>query len=68
MDSYLDSIDQAVTSLQAHPSLGTDASWSGKKNLRRLVTSQGYSIFYELDSLENPAKVKIISIVRGQEG
>jgi plasmid stabilization system protein ParE len=64
MDSYLESIDHALTIIGANPLIGTDASGMENRYLRRFVTSQGYSIFYEIYSLEHPLKVKIISVVR----
>jgi plasmid stabilization system protein ParE len=65
--SYLNDIQNAITNISNHPLAGTDYPSPVSKNLKRLVTGNGYSIFYELDSVVSPTRAKIISVVRGQE-
>lgn len=64
--SYLNDIQNAIDNISKHPHVGTESPSTVRKNLRRLVTGHGYSIFYELDSAEKPSKAKVISIIRGQ--
>ena len=65
--SYLNDIQNAIANISHHPSIGTDYPSSVRKNLKRLVTGLGYSISYELDSVDKPAKAKIVAIIRGQK-
>ena len=66
VDSYLENIDHAVEVISWNPLIGTEVIHTLRINLRRFVTSQGYSVFYELDSLINPRRARIVSVVRGQ--
>lgn len=65
--TYLNDIQNSIDNISKHPFIGADFATSNKVNLKRLVTGLGYSIFYEVDSLADPNKIKIVSIVRGQK-
>ncbi len=66
VQTYLAEIQAAENRIAAHPKIGTDFK-SPRKRLKRLVTSSGYSVFYQLDDLEKPTYATIVSIVRGQQ-
>lgn len=63
--SYLNDIQNAVANIANHPLIGTDFQSPTRQNMRRLVTGGGYSVFYILDSVDQPTRAKIISVVRG---
>lgn len=65
--SYLNDIENAVSNISAHPQVGTSFSSPGRPNLRRLVSGGGYSVFYNLDSVDDPAHATIISVTRGSK-
>lgn len=63
--SYFNDIQNSITNISNNPLIGTEFSSPVRSRLRRLVTGHGYSIFYELDSLDEPTKALIISVIRG---
>ncbi len=65
--TYLAEIQSSEAKIAVHPDIGTDFE-STRKGLKRFVTPSGYSVFYQLDDLQNPTQAIIISIVRGQQG
>jgi len=65
--AYLREIESAQDHIAEFPLSGTDFKSPSRPNLKRLVISSGYSVFYELDSLLHPEIAVIISVIRGQE-
>ncbi len=64
--SYLTDIEIAVMNIATNPFIGISHTQQNRKNLRRLISGYGYSLFYELNHSEHPTQAKIISVVRGQ--
>ena len=65
--TYLVEIDSIQETIAEFPLIGTEFDSPGHLHLRRIVTTSGYSVFYELDSMEQPTEANIVSIIRGQE-
>jgi plasmid stabilization system protein ParE len=65
--SYLLDIEFAQIRITEFPLSGTDFESPGRPYLKRMVTAAGYAVFYELDSLNQPATAVIVSVIRGQE-
>ena len=64
--SYLLDIEFAQIRIAEFPLSGTDFESPGRPYLKRMVTAAGYAMFYELDSLTQPATAVIVSVIRGQ--
>ncbi len=65
MSSYLHDIQNSLNNIETNPFIGTEHPLPGRKFTRRLVSGDGYSIFYELDSDEKPKSAVVFSVVRG---
>lgn len=65
--TYLLDIEAAQTRIAEFPLSGTAFNSPGRPHLKRMVSMTGYSVFYELDSLEQPSVAVIISVLRGAE-
>jgi plasmid stabilization system protein ParE len=65
--TYLLDIENAQNRIAEFPLSGADFESPGRPNLKRMISSTGYSVFYELDSPTQPSIAVIISIIRGQE-
>jgi len=63
--SYINDIQNAVSSITNHALVGTSYASPGRPNLRRLVSGGGYSVFYELDSVDKPTHAVVIAVTRG---
>ncbi len=62
--SYLKDIDDVRKRLELFPSSGS-ATQSSNVFLRKVASKLGYTIIYEIDDLQNPQNVLIISIGKG---
>ncbi|MCM2353720.1 MAG: type II toxin-antitoxin system RelE/ParE family toxin [Pseudobdellovibrio sp.] len=63
--TYLADIESAVSNIAHHPFIGTEFKKStDRKNVRCLVTPIGYSVYYELDSSNEPTQAVIFSVLR----
>jgi len=65
--AYLLEIESAEERIAEFPLSGTDFESPGRPHLKRVVIGSGYSLFYELDSLDQPKVAVIVSVTRGQK-
>jgi hypothetical protein len=65
MSSYLNDIQNSISNIESNPLIGAEFPLPKRKFARRLVSGDGYSIFYELDSYEKPKSAVVFSVTRG---
>ena len=65
--AYLLDIETAQIRIAQFSMSGVDFNSPGHPHLKRIITPSGYSVFYELDSVDRPTSAIIISVIRGQE-
>lgn len=66
MSSYLHDIQNSLSNIESNPLIGTEHALPYRKHSRRLVSEDGYSIFYELDSADKPERAVVFSVMRSQ--
>ena len=65
--TYLAEINSATEKIAEFPLIGTKFGTILRANLKRYVTSSGYSIFYEIQKNEKENFIFIVSVIRNFE-